>query len=125
MVYGYAVCLVTVIAFLIAGANLVYALIDLGDPMNAYRNWRGDAPSLASFDNYKVDIIKATDPEHGLDLDDTTLRSMFDAAKNDAISKVKHNATRSLIVNSLVVVVALLLFLIHWMWMRRLTRKPS
>ncbi len=123
MVYGYAVCLVAVITLLISVTSMVYALMDLTDPMNSYRTYGKDVPSLASFENYKVDIIKATDPAHELNLDDATLRSMYDAAKNDAIAKVKHKSMSSVIVNSLVLLISIILFTSHWMWMRRLSRK--
>lgn len=123
MIYGYAVCIVAVITFLISITSVVYALMDLTDPINAYRTYGKDVPSLASYENYKVDIIKALDPEHGLDLDDTTLKSMYDAAKNDAIAKVTHDAYRSVIVNSLVLIICLILFATHWIWMRKLSKK--
>ena len=35
MVYGYAVCLVAVITFLISVTSMVYAVIDLTDPLSA------------------------------------------------------------------------------------------
>ena len=123
LVYGYAVCIVAVITFLICLTSMVSSLIDLTDPLNAYRTYGKDAPSLASFNNYKVDIIKATDPAHGLVLDDDTLRSMYEDAKQDAISKVKHNAYRSVIVNGLILVITILLFILHWFWMKRLSEK--
>ena len=125
MVYGYAVCIVAVITFLICLTSMVYSLIDLTDPLNAYRTYGKDVPSLASFNNYKVDIIKATDPAHDLVLDDDTLQSMYEAAKQDAISKVKHNAYRSVIVNGLIVVITILLFIFHWFWMKRLSEKTT
>ena len=125
MIYGYALCIVVVITFLISVTSVVYSLIDLTDPINAHRTYGKDAPSLASFDNYKIDIIKSLDPGHELDLDDSTLKSMYDAARNDAISKVKHDAYRSVIVNSLVVLICIVLFITHWIWMRRLSRKAT
>ena len=123
MVYGYAVCLVAVITFLISVTSMVYAVIDLTDPLSAYRTYGKDAPSLASFDNYKIDIIKATDPAHELDLDDATMTSMYEAAKADAVAKVKHQSIRSLMINGLVMIITIVLFITHWMWMRRLSRK--
>jgi len=125
MIYGYAMCIVAVITFLICATSVVSSLMDLTDPINAYRTYGKDSPSLASFDNYKVDIMKSLDPEHGLTLDDATLNSMYDAAKQDAISKVKHDAYRSLIVNGLLVIITILLFLFHWFWMKRLSRKSD
>jgi hypothetical protein len=125
MIYGYAVCLVTVITFLISVTSMVYALMDLTDPINAHRTYGKDAPSLASYENYRVDILKSLDPEHGIELDDATLKSMFTAAKQDAIAKVKHNAYRSVIVNSLVLLICIVLFITHMMWMRKLYRKDT
>ena len=125
MVFGYAVCLVAVIAFLISASSMVYSLIDLTDPINAYRTYGKDVPSLASFDNYKIDIIKSLDPGHDLELNDEKLTSMYDAAKEDAISKVKHSAYRSLFVNGLVVIITILLFVFLLMWLRRLRKKSA
>lgn len=125
MVYGYAVCIVAVITFLICLTSMVYSLIDLTDPLNAYRTYGKDAPSLASYNNYKVDIVKATDPAHDLILDDDTLHSMYEAAKQDAISKVKHDAYRSVIVNGLIVIITIFLFIFHWFWMKRLSQQSS
>lgn len=123
MVFGYAVCLVAVIAFLICISSMVYSLIDLTDPFNAYRTYGKDAPSLASFNNYKVDIIKSLDTEQGLQFDDVTLEGMYESARQDAISKVKHDAYRSIFVNGLIVIISILLFIFFWIWLRSLSRK--
>lgn len=125
MVYGYAVCLVAVITFLISITSMVSSLMDLTDPINAYRTYGKDAPSLASYENYKIDIIRSLDPEYGITLDDATLQSMYEAAKDDAIAKVKHNAYRSVIVSNLVLLVCIVLFTTHLMWMRRLSKKSG
>lgn len=125
MIYGYAVCLVAVITFLISATSLVYALIDLTDPINAYRTYGKDTPSLASFDNYKVDIIKATDPAHDLHLDDQTLQSMYESAKGEAIAKVEHQSYRSIIINGLLLLICVVLFATHFIWMRNLSKKTD
>ena len=125
MIYGYAMCIVAVITFLICATSVVSSLMDLTDPINAYRTYGKDSPSLASFDNYKVDIIKSLDSGHNLELDDETLKSMYEAAKQDAISKVKHDAYRSVFVNGLIIIITVLLFLFFWMWLRKLARKTA
>lgn len=125
MIYGYAVCIVAVIAFLISVTSVVYSVIDLTDPIHAHRTYGKDVPSLASYDNYKIDIIKSLDPKHNVELDDTTLKSMYDAAKQDAISKVKHDAYRSIIVNSLLLLICMVLFTTHFIWMRKLSKKAT
>jgi len=125
MIYGYAVCLVVVITFLISITAMVYSLMDLTDPLNAHRTYGKDAPSLASYENYKVDIIKSLDPSYDINLDDATLKSMYEAAKDDAIAKVNHDSYRSIIVNGLVLFICLILFITHWMWMRKLSNKTD
>ncbi len=125
IIYGYAVCLVTVITFLISVTSMVYALMDLTDPINAHRIYGKDAPSLASYENYKIDIIKSLDPKHDVDLDDTTLKSMYESAKEDAIAKVKHNAYRTIIVNSLLLLICIVLFTTHFIWMRKISKKAT
>lgn len=125
MVYGYVVCIVVVITFLISITSMVYALMDLTDPLNAHRTYGKDAPSLASFDNYKIDIIKSLDPAHEISLEDATLQSMYTAAKDDAIAKVVHDSYRSIIVNGLVLFICIILFLTHWMWMKKLSKNSG
>ncbi len=125
MIYGYAVCLVVVITFLISITAMVYSLMDLTDPLNAHRTYGKDAPSLASYENYKVDIIKSLDPSYDINLDDATLKSMYEAAKDDAIAKVNHDSYRSIIVNGLVLIICLVLFLTHWLWMKKLSNKTD
>jgi len=122
MIYGYAVCLVAVITFLITVTSLVYATIDLSDPLNAYRSYNKTEPSLASYENYKMDVLKSPEKEMAYMPDEATLRSMYDAAKNDVIQKVKHESFRSIIVNGLVTLIAIVLFLVHWFWMKRLSK---
>jgi hypothetical protein len=86
-IYGYLICLVAVITILIGVSAFVSAIMDLGDPIHS-----GWAPpqSLASFDNYKMDILKSA-PKEGEEArtayipDDQTLRAMYEAAKNDRI----------------------------------------
>jgi hypothetical protein len=90
--YGYTVCLVTVITFLISVTSLVNAIIDLGDPIHAGPSFSMEkAPSLASFENYKMDVLKAPQKEGETSKgayvpDEQTLRAMYEAAKTDKCS---------------------------------------
>jgi hypothetical protein len=127
-IYGYTVCLVAVIAFIICIANIIPAIMDLGDPLHAGGNFvPAGTPSLASFDNYKMDILKNSKgdeqrTETNWIPDDKTLRSMFEAAKADKISQATHVSVREIVVNSIIVLISILLFITHWIWMRRLAR---
>jgi len=127
-IYGYIVCLVAVIAFIICIANIIPAIMDLGDPLHAGGIYfPAGTPSLASFDNYKMDILKTSkgdDQKTGTNWvpDDRTLRSMYEAAKADKINQAKHVSVREIVVNSIIVLISIALFILHWLWMRRLTR---
>jgi len=130
-IYGYTVCLVVVITFLISVTSLVNAIIDLGDPLHAGSSFGAEKSlSLASFENYKMDILKSTQKEGETSKaayipDDQTLRAMFEAAKAEKIQSAKHQANRSIIVDSMLIVICLVLFGTHWMWMRKLARAEA
>ncbi len=121
MIYGYAVCLVAVITFIICIAGLVNAVMNLSDPLHAERDYN-KSPSLASFDIYKMDILTSSDKEQTFTPDDQTLLAMYEAAKSDKIQSVKHRAIRDIMVNSLLIIICTVLFLTHWLWMRRLNK---
>lgn len=127
-VYGFTVCLVTVIAFIICIANLIPSIMDLSDPLHAGNQFiPAGTPSLASFENYKMDILKSSGKEGQATApdfvpDDQTLMKMYDAARNDKISLSNHISVRSIVVSSLVIFICLVIFSVHWIWMRRLGR---
>jgi hypothetical protein len=124
-IYGYLVCLVTVITFLISVTTLINAVIDLGDPMHA--GWISPgSPSLASYNNYKMDILKSQTEKDtsksSFAPDDKTLREMYESAKADRIQSQKHMANKSIIVSSILIFFCIILFSTHWVLMRRLAK---
>ncbi|MCK5080003.1 MAG: hypothetical protein KAR09_08665 [Bacteroidales bacterium] len=121
LVYGYAVCIVAVITFLISIAGIIFAVMDLGDPLYAGRNY--NKVSLASFENYKMDMLKSPDEKQAWVPDDDTLKAMYEAEKDDVIRRVKHDSMRSLYINAVLIIICIVLFLTHWRWIRRVGRK--
>ncbi len=119
--YGYAVCLVAVITLIVSAAALIDSLIDRQAPLYAEREYQ-KTPSLASFQNYKADILKTGDKENTLTLDDATLRSMYDAAVADKVQSVLHRSTRTIITNSILIVLCIVLFTTHWFWMQKIRK---
>jgi len=127
-IYGYTVCLVAVIAFIICVAQIVTSIIDMGDPLHAQGIFvMAGTPSLASFENYKMDILKNSKNDEqktgsNWTPDDQTLRSMYQAARNDRINQANHISFRSIITNGLIILISIILFTFHWLWMRRLSK---
>ena len=127
--YGYAVCLVAVITFLISSASLVGAIFDLSDPLHAGGFGFRD-PSLASFENYKMDVLRSPQPREQSSApayvpDEQTLHAMYEAAKDDRIQSASLRARRTIAVDTLLILVCLALFATHWIWLRRLGRKEA
>lgn len=126
-IYGYLVCLVAIITILICVSSLVSAILDLGDPIHSV--W-SPPPSLASFDNYKMDILKSTPKEGEIARtayipDDRTFHAMYEAAKNDKIQGVRHESNRMIVINTILIVICILLFVIHWRWMRKFAKADN
>ena len=129
-VYGYTVCVVAVITFLISITTLVNALLDRSDPIHA--GWtQAGTPSLASFDNYKMDIIRSLpESKNGQQAPaylpgDDQLKAMYEAARENKIQSVLHRANQSAIIGGLLIATSITLFMLHWRWLRTFTRTGS
>jgi len=121
-IYGYLVCLVTIITFLICVTSLVNAVIDKTDPLSStFGNY--NSPDLTSFETYKLDLMKTIQQKDSNQKnvlpDDQILRKVYEAAKQSKIDKVVFNSNKIIIVSGLLILICLVLFLTHW----RLARK--
>lgn len=127
-IYGYTVCLVAVITFIICVSNIIPSIMDLSDPLHAGASFQfAGTPSLASYENYKMDILKSTksdDQKTGTNYipDDKTMRSMYEAAKAERINQNNHSSVRTIMVSGLIILISIVLFITHWLWMRRLSK---
>lgn len=117
-VYGYAVCLVAVITFLISSGSLISGILDFSDPLQA--GWPQDRPSLASYEIYKMEVVKSLGDYEVPD--EKTFRTMYAAAKADKINNVRHRSRQSVVVSSILIVICVILFITHWRWMRKIAR---
>ena len=128
-VYGYAVCLITVIVMLIAIKQVVDAAFDLSDPIRAEGGGYGRmGRPLSNFELYKMEarrqpnrndptVPTAKAPPDSI-TSDADLRRMYDAEREAAIGNAHFRAIRSLVGNLLLIVLAGVLFGIHWRWLK-------
>jgi hypothetical protein len=139
--YGYAVCFITVIVMLIAVKSMVDSAFDLSDPLRAEGGGYGRlGRPLTNFDLYKVEARRQTATRYqtgpiaairtdGSDTprnvltdttsSDTELRKLYDAERDAAIGDARFHAIRSLVGNLLLIVIAGVLFVVHWRWLRK------
>jgi hypothetical protein len=124
-IYGYMICLVAVITFLICITDLVNSIIDRCDPIHADRY--SSSTNLASFETYKMDLLKETKSEGDTSKatfipDDKTMKAMYETVKAEQMQSSLHKINRNIVVDSLLIVICIILFGLHWRWMRKLAK---
>lgn len=137
-VYGYAVCLITIIVILISITGLVNSLFNYTDPIHSDRstfggNYVGGQYPVTSFNAYKRAYEERRPkqmtggPMMGADrsapvvspaLSDSALRVMYQDDRNDQIENVRSHALRGIVTSILMIVIAGALFMVHWRWLR-------
>jgi len=135
-VYGYAVCLITVVVMLASIKSIIDAAFDLSDPIRAHGGAYGrSGRPLTNFELYKMEARREGMRERGPAPDgrpatadtvssDADLRRMYDAEREAQIGNTKFQATRSLFSGLLFIILAGVLFFIHWRWLRGITSAP-
>ncbi len=137
--YGYAVCFIAVIVILISIKSVVNAAIDLSDPIRAENGGYGRmGRPLSNFEIYKLEArrepnprgtvpmpVGATQTVRADSLSDADLRKMYDAEREQVIGNVKFRSIRTLVGSLLLIVVAAVLFVIHWRWLRQRDAIPN
>lgn len=114
-VYAIIVNVVAIITFIISLSSLVSALIDRSDPIYVETFSKVD---LSSFEKYKLDVLNTTEQKNSYVPDDDTIRQMYEDAKSEKINKVNHQSLRSIVVSSLIMIIAIILFAFHW-WLAK------
>jgi hypothetical protein len=125
--YGYAVCFIAVVAMLISTQSIVRSLFDLSDPLRA--EGYGRSGTLTSYSSYKREQLQrpsvptrtraAPSDTTAAPPSETELRQMFEDERIDQIGNVRFRSMKTLVSSILLTIVAIVLFLIHWRWLRR------
>jgi hypothetical protein len=69
--------------------------------------------------------VGATQTARPDSLSDADLRKMYDAEREQVIGNVKFRSIRTLVGSLLLIVVAAVLFVIHWRWLRQRDALPT
>ncbi len=134
-IYGYLVCLVAIITLLISASMLTNSIFELSRP----RNFNPLPEANVSYQDYRLRELEraATVKEKTGRLevipDDTMLRRMYDEDRRNqqriAQEQQKSqeaferwNGMRAIVTSSIMLVIAVILFMLHWRWVRSLDR---
>jgi hypothetical protein len=125
--YGYTVCLVTLIWALVSAVAIIDASLTLNAPLyRGDRMYGGFEPSVSSFEAFRTTYdmsrrMMTRDPDSAkLDtIPEPELRRRFDALRADRMERNSVEARRSLITSTLSLLLAAALFAFHWRWLRR------
>ena len=134
--YGYAVCFITVIVMLFSIKGVVDAAFDLSDPLRADANGRpitnfelyknaNRAPTPVKDQNGPMPATATPVRSKADTVSDAELHKLYDAEREAAIGNARFRAIRSLVGNLLLIILAAVLFTIHWRWLRRRDALPA
>ena len=129
-IYGYAVCLTAIIVMFFAVRQIINASINLSNPLRAdMGGYSRMGLPLTDFELYKVEARRrprfpmypgASAPAvQPADTAETELRKQYDAERTAAIDSGRFQATRSLVANLLLLIFAVIVFGVHWRWLKQ------
>ena len=124
--YGYAVCLVSVITMLIASAGTIDGIFDAATPEMS----RTVDHRFRTFESYKEHRIERLDRDRDRRSADTSialppdaeLRRIYEDERRFELAHARYEGMRKIITSILVLLVAAALFAAHWRWLRRMNR---
>jgi len=121
--YGYTVCLISLVIALITLSSILNAAFDRANPLQSESPF---GASLTSFESYKAtyrreqavfDRAEGAKPDT---LSDTSLRTRYDALVRDRIASTRYRTGKSITIGLIFLVLSVVLFLTNWRWVRRL-----
>lgn len=124
-IYGYAVCLVSVLVLLFAASELTESVLDLREP--PYSESYREGPTLVSLEAYRLDVVGraglAEPSAAGATpaVPDSTVRRMYEAERLYRLALSHQVNRRRLMRSAVLMTLALFLFGVHagWLWRRQ------
>jgi hypothetical protein len=119
--YGYLVCLIAVITMLITLNGLIDAGFRMASPLEAEY---GYDPMVSTFEGFRATRAeqrpsRAPGEPAAPIATEAELRQEYEALRAARLAQSRFQARRSLTTNGLLLLTALVLFGVHWRWLRR------
>lgn len=127
--YGYLVCLIAIVTLLISVASFTNAILDLTRPNNV--GLYGPDSEASSYAAYRLNQLERTTTvqektgRSDLMPTDSAMRADFETQRQTREAYDRWSNKKSIITSALMIIVAFALFMIHWRWLRSLTRQPE
>jgi hypothetical protein len=122
--YGYTVCLISLVIALISLVSLLNAAFDRANPLQSEYPF---GTSLASFESYKATYRREQtmfDRAEGAKPDtvsEAALRTRYAALVQDRIAASRYRTAKSLTIGTLFLLLSIILFATHWRWVRKIS----
>jgi hypothetical protein len=120
--YGYTVCLITLLIALFSIGSLIDKAFERANPLQGEP--RPFGVPLSSFEAYKAQRNSFSFPRDGDTKPDTaseeTLKARYDGLVADRLATVRYETSKAFVSQGILLVLSVLLFRFHWHWVRRL-----
>jgi hypothetical protein len=134
LLYGYVVCLIAVVTFIIGTSNFVDAAFERANPLASNRGMYGPGGAqLTSFEAFRASYAgrgpvseRPTGQAPGADTVSTAeLQRRYEALRADHIGQVRYQSTQRMVKHGLLMLLAVVLFATHWRWVRGQREAPA
>jgi hypothetical protein len=121
--YGYTVCLISLVIALICLSSVLNAFFDRANPLQSESTF---GTSLTSFESYKATYRREpaafdrSDAAKTDTMSDATLRTRYDAMVQDRLANTRYRTGKSLTIGIVFLLISTALFVTHWRWVRKL-----
>ncbi len=129
-IYGYAVCLVSIIVTLMAVSMIITSLFKFADPIHANNNHYGPIDSYDSYEAFKINYYTGSGVHEGAPQggpatytpSEDSLKAAYESSRSNYIASVRSEATTSMTEGIIMLLIAAGLFFSHWRWLNKLTQ---
>ncbi|MDQ6886956.1 MAG: hypothetical protein M3068_06635 [Gemmatimonadota bacterium] len=131
--YGYTVCLVTLIWALASAVSLIDNTAYYTAPELRTGSRAGlDEPSVSSFEAFRATYDRSRrfgppDAQRALadTLSEPVLRRRYEALRADHVHRVRFESAREIVKSILSLIITAAIFVWHWRWLRRRVVAPA
>ena len=125
--YGYSVCLIAIVVALTSIGSLIDDVFRYANPLQSQTYVYGGFRDLSSFESFKATYDLPTPGEQTRPprLSETDLHQQYDALRSDQVASVRYSAVQSMSSSAVLLIVAVLLFVFHWRWLKNRAKQST